>query len=105
MTSSSLSSLGLTLDPLPATPVLQKPQYQTQSKVSLGSQHTSWLIIVYLARYDARIPDHLSYFKVLNGPNVAQWKLGCDNKFQSLDKYNTWKLVPRPRTKTVLDGK
>ena len=103
--SSSLSSLGSTPDPVPGTPVLQKPRYQTRSKVPLGSQHTAWLIIAYLAGYNAGVPDLLSYSEALNGPNAAHWKLGCDDEFQSLDENNTWKLVPRPRTQVVLGGK
>lgn len=61
--------------------------------------------MAYLAGYDAGVPDPLSYSKAMNSSNAAQWKLGCDEEFQSLDKNNNWKLVRRPKTQAVLGGK
>lgn len=55
----------------------------------LEFQHIAWVTIAYLVGYDARVPDLLFYLEAIQGYNITESKLGCDNKFHLLDKNNT----------------
>lgn len=87
-TSSPLSSMASTPEPVPNTP-LREPRHQIPTKLPPRFQHIAWLIMAYLAGYDAGVSDLLSYSEAMNSSNAAQWKLSCDEEFQSLDKNNT----------------
>lgn len=86
-------NLTLTLDPsltlVSSAILLWNTWPQVPTKLPSGFEHTALLILAYLAGYDTRISDFLSYFKAINRYNITQWKLGCDDKFYSLDENNT----------------
>lgn len=85
--------------------VPRESRIRQRPKLPTGFEYTAWLTTAFLSGYEAGVQDPSTYHEAMTGINAKEWKLGCDDKFHSLNVNNTWKLVPRPRDHTVLGGK
>ena len=46
-----------------------------------------------------------TYDEAMNGPERDKWKQACDEEYQSLIDNDTWKCVPLPPGRSLIDGK
>jgi len=69
----------------------------------IGSLIFSWSIAEFA--YSAVIGTPLTFDKAIESSDKKKWQVSMDKEIDAHHRNKTWKLVPRPDEKSVIDNK